>query len=105
MESLFVVFITTPREKAEEIANHLLQKRLAACVNIVSEVKSLYWWQGKLEKDPESLLIVKTLPEHWDTFLKAVKEVHPYSVPEILAIPVSRGNLDYLEWAKKECSK
>jgi len=97
-----VVFITVPPDKAEEVARVIVEERLGACVNIVREVRSLYWWQGKVEDDKESLLIVKTRADALDRLIQRVKEVHPYTVPEIIALPIVAGNADYLQWVDSE---
>jgi len=93
-----VVFITTPAGKGEEIAQKLVEEKLAACVNVVDKVSSLYWWQGKIEKDKENLLVVKTKADLFKKLVKRVKEIHPYTVPEIIALPIVDGNEDYLSW-------
>jgi periplasmic divalent cation tolerance protein len=94
----YVVFITTPVEEGEKLADFIVENKLGACVNLVSEVKSFYWWQGKIERDRETLLAVKTNKEKFPELVKKVKEVHPYSVPEIIALPIVDGNEDYLKW-------
>ncbi len=94
----YVVFITCPEDKGEEIANFIVENKLGACVNIVDGVKSVYWWQGNIEKDKESLLVVKTSKEKFPQLVERVKEVHPYTVPEIIALPIEVGNEDYLKW-------
>jgi len=73
-----------------------------ACVNIVPEVSSLFWWQDKLDSAQESLLIIKTRALLLDQIVTLVKEIHSYEVPEIIALPVIGGNQDYLEWIDKE---
>jgi len=93
-----VVFITTPQDKAEKLSRKLVEEKLAACVNIVKEVDSIYWWEGKIEKDSESLLIMKTELGLLGKLVKRVKELHPYDVPEIIALPIIGGNPDYLKW-------
>ncbi len=96
-----VVFITTPPDRAADIAKHLVEKKLAACVNIVESVRSLYWWEGKLEDDREALLVVKTKLDLFDRLKEEVKKVHPYCVPEIIALPIVAGNEDYLSWVEE----
>ena len=96
-----VVLITTPIGKDEKIANLIVEEKLGACVNRVESVNSLYWWQGKIEKDREELLIVKTTFDKFKELTKRVKEVHPYSVPEIIALPIAEGNGDYLNWIEE----
>ncbi|MEN3034491.1 MAG: divalent-cation tolerance protein CutA [Aquificaceae bacterium] len=90
--------ITCPANKAQEIATLIIEERLGACVNVIERVHSIYRWQGKVVRDEESLLIVKTSAERFDELIKRVKEVHPYTVPEIIAFPLVGGNLDYLNW-------
>ncbi|MHC4938572.1 MAG: divalent-cation tolerance protein CutA [Planctomycetota bacterium] len=97
-----ICFCTTPPDQAEAVARALLEKRLAACVNIVANVRSLYWWQGKLEDDAESLLVIKTSADKVDALIAAVNEVHPYDTPELLALPVDEGNPAYLDWLRGE---
>lgn len=98
MKGYAVVLITVPRERADELVKLLVEERLCACVNLVREVKSLYWWKGKVEEDEESLLVGKTSLARVGDLVKRVKEVHPYTVPEIVALPIVAGNPDYLGW-------
>jgi periplasmic divalent cation tolerance protein len=98
MYQRIVVYITAPKEKALDIARLLVDEKLAACVNVVDSVKSVYWWEGKVEEDEESLLIVKTELGVFGRLVKRVKEIHPYEVPEIIALPIIGGNPDYLSW-------
>lgn len=93
-----LVLITTTEEEAHGLTDLLLRQRKAACVNILSKVHSRYWWQGKIESDDESLLIVKTKSSLLDQLISLVKENHSYEVPEIIALPIVGGNQDYLNW-------
>lgn len=98
-----VVFITVDsQENAQKIANKLLTERKAACVNIIPQVESQYWWQGKIESANELLLIAKTRAELLDELISLVKQIHPYTLPEIIALPIIGGNEDYLHWIEKE---
>lgn len=99
-----VVLITTPSmEVAEKIASHLVEQRLAACVNITTPVRSIYRWEGKIERDEEILLICKTRRDLFDPdFTTAVKALHPYTVPEIIALPIEMGSATYLDWIQAE---
>jgi len=98
-----IVFITVDsQETAQKIANKLLTERKAACVNIIPKVESHYWWHGKIENTDELLLIVKTRAALLGDLGKLVKQNHPYTVPEIIALPIIDGNPDYLEWIEKE---
>ncbi len=100
----YVVLITAPVEKGEEIARFIVERKLGACVNIVPQVRSIYWWQGKVEEDGESLLVVKTSAERFPKLVEEVKKIHPYTVPEIIALPIAEGNGDYLKWIDESLS-
>ena len=94
-----VVLSTAPcMEEAEKIASALLESRKAACVSIVPRVISHYRWEGRIQRDEEALLIVKTTASVFDEVLDLVKANHSYDVPEIVALPVRAGNPDYLAW-------
>ena len=98
-----VVLITAGSyEEAKKIADALVSQRRVACVNIVSDVNSLFWWQGKVEEAKESLLVVKTRAALFPEIVKLVKGIHSYEVPEIIALPIVDGNADYLAWIDKE---
>ena len=94
-----VVFITidTPAN-ARKLADKILTARKDACVNIISKVSSQYWWQGKIEKSAEVMLVVKTRAALLDELVVLVKQNHPYTAPEIIALPIIGGNPDYLAW-------
>lgn len=94
-----VVLITVPDKKtARRITEAILKDRLAACVNIVDKVSSFFWWQGKIDSAQELLLVVKTQKKKLAALVKKVKSLHGYSVPEIIALPISKGYLPYLKW-------
>lgn len=96
-----VVYVTAPSEDAAAvIARALIEQKLAACVNIVRNIRSIYSWQGKIEDDDEVLMIIKTQKKHFDALSEKVKELHSYDVPEIIALPIFKGSDDYLEWIK-----
>ena len=97
-----VLVTTTTREEAEKIAQLLLDRRKVACVNIVTGVHSVFWWQGKLDSAQESLLIAKTRTSLVPQVVDLVRGAHSYTVPEIIALPVVAGNQDYLEWIDQE---
>ena len=103
-DPFIVVLITAPgQEAAEKIAAELLGKKLAACVNIVPAIQSLYSWKGEAQNDREVLLLVKTRAALFEEqLMPAVKAVHPYEVPEIIALPVLMGSQDYLDWIAAE---
>jgi len=101
-----VVLITTPsKEEAERIARDLLSKKLAACVNIVSDVKSLFWWEEKIDEANECLLVIKTRLDQMKELIESVKRIHSYTVPEIIALPIITGNTRYLEWINQTIKK
>jgi len=103
MSNFIQVFITiNDRSKAREIAETLLNKKLAACVQISGPATSLYRWEGRIVEDEEWLLIVKSSSEHYSELEEQVKKVHVYEVPEILAVSVEKGNEDYLDWLERE---
>jgi periplasmic divalent cation tolerance protein len=94
-----IVFTTTSSvEEAEKIAQDLLEKRLAACVNIIPRIHSRFWWNGKIERSEETLLIIKSKDEVFDELVESVRAIHTYQVPEILALPLRRGFTEYLAW-------
>jgi periplasmic divalent cation tolerance protein len=98
-ESYIVILITTPgTEVANRLARTLADSKKAACVNILPDLKSLYWWQGKLNYENEVLLLVKTRAELFYEVAALVKSVQPYQVPEIIALPIVAGNPEYLKW-------
>ena len=94
-----VVLITAPNEEEGlRIARSLVETRLAACVNLVGGVRSIYSWQGKIEDDREVLMIAKTQRRLFPQLSEKVKELHTYSVPEIVALPIVEGSRSYLDW-------
>jgi periplasmic divalent cation tolerance protein len=96
-----VVLITTPGPSASaKLAKGLLEVKWAACVNRIPGLTSQYWWKGKIEKAREELLVVKTLPEKWPRLEKWVRVHHPYSVCEIIALPVSKISKPYGDWIR-----
>lgn len=85
-------------EDAERIARSLVEKGVAACVNVVPGVVSFYRWKGQLERDAELLLVIKTLGERLEALKAALLAEHPYEVPELVALPIAAGHAPYLEW-------
>lgn len=97
---LMVITTTDNREKAKEIASALLRERLAACVQIINGVESMYIWQGKVESQEEFLLFVKTRVVLYERVENLIKALHNYELPEIIAVPVNKGSKEYLDWLK-----
>jgi periplasmic divalent cation tolerance protein len=103
MTEYITVLITASKEdEAARIAKDIVTSRLAACVNILKGMRSIYRWQGKIEDEDEVLMIVKTRRDLFVELSKRVKELHSYSVPEIIALPVIEGAEEYLNWIKEE---
>jgi len=106
MKTCIQVFTTTEKkEDARKIAREVVRKRLAACVQIIGPVSSTYWWKEGIEEAEEWLCVVKSREELYEKLEKAIRAVHPYEVPEILAMPVVKGSPDYLRWLDKETSQ
>lgn len=96
-----VVFITASSEdESAKIAATLVEARLAGCVNIIRNIRSIYSWQGKIEDETEVLMIAKTRKHLFDALMKKVKELHSYTAPEMIALPVVEGSEDYLTWLR-----
>jgi len=94
-----IVFSTAPSsEVAEALAEHLVGEQLAACVNVVDGIRSIYRWQGGVHRDPEVLLVIKTDREHLEPLIETLQNRHPYDCPEIVALPIVGGSTEYLEW-------
>lgn len=94
-----VVYITAPNEdEAARMAKALVEARLAGCVNIIRNIRSIYSWQGRIEDEPEVLMVVKTQKSLFEELSKKVRELHSYSVPEIIALPIVEGSRDYIRW-------
>ncbi|HUX75775.1 MAG TPA: divalent-cation tolerance protein CutA [Anaerolineae bacterium] len=96
----YIQMVTTTETKADAqaIARALIEKRLAGCVQIIGPITSTYWWQGEIKTAEEWLCLIKTRADLYEPLEAAIKEVHPYDVPEILAVPVVAGSKDYLRW-------
>jgi periplasmic divalent cation tolerance protein len=101
---LVTVLCNTPPDQAEAIARAVVERRLAACVNVVPGVISLYWWQGEISRDEESTLLIKTRAELVPELTEAIRGLHPYSVPELIALRIepALGNPDYHRWVVAE---
>ncbi|RKY31363.1 MAG: divalent-cation tolerance protein CutA [Candidatus Omnitrophota bacterium] len=94
-----VILITAPeRQEAEKIAQVLVEEKLAACVNIIADIHSIFWWEGKIDNSKETLLIIKTKKSRVKKLIKKVQSIHSYEVPEIITLPVIAGNKKYLNW-------
>ncbi len=100
---VFMVYCTCPdRDTASALARALVAENLAACCNVVEGLTSVYRWEGKVEEDPEVLLIAKTTWERYPALERSIQGNHPYELPEILAVPVTAGLAGYLDWVAEE---
>ncbi len=101
MSHELIVFVTTPNnDEAARIAEALVSERLAACVNIAAAVESIYRWEGKVTRDSEALMIIKTTDERYAELEQRVRQLHSYSTPEVVAIRIERGSEQYLKWLR-----
>jgi periplasmic divalent cation tolerance protein len=102
-ERAMLVLVTAPTaEKAAELARTLVLERLAACGNVVPGLRSIYRWEGAVQDEPEALLLLKTTADRFEQLRDRVLALHPYQVPEVVALPVEAGSRAYLEWIAKE---
>jgi len=100
-EKVIVVMTTLPDFKyAETLAGNLVREDLAACVQLLPQMTSVYEWEGAIQQDTEVLLLIKTISSKFPAVEKTIKENHPYTVPEVVAIPASDVSDDYLKWMK-----
>jgi periplasmic divalent cation tolerance protein len=99
-----VLTTTSSQEEARRIANALVERRLAACVNIVSKIDSIYRWKGKVEEAQEFLLLIKTTESAVEKLRDAIQELHSYEVPESIVLPIESGSERYLNWIDESVS-
>jgi periplasmic divalent cation tolerance protein len=102
MSTLLVLTNLPDRAAAEQLADLLVEKRLAACVNILAPCRSVYRWEGAVQHDEEHPMLIKTTAERYPELEKALRAGHPYELPEIVAVPIERGLPAYLEWVASE---
>jgi len=102
MKDEIVVFITASSpEEASKIARALVEERLSGCVNIIKDIRSIYRWQDEVQDEQEALLIIKTRGGLFERLEKRVRELHSYSVPEVIAIEITEGSAPYLKWLRE----
>jgi len=97
-EEILVLITASSKDEALKIGTALVDEHLVACVNIVPEIRSLFFWEGKTRDEQETLLIGKSRQPLLDQLVARVKELHSYSVPEVIALPIVGGSADYLQW-------
>ena len=104
MRTNFIVALVAcgSKKKAGEIADSLLKKRLIACANIISGVESKFWWNGRIDKAKEFLILLKARKKDFKKIEKEIRRIHSYEVPEIIAFPIIAGSEKYLDWLKEE---
>lgn len=101
-----LIYITTgDRDEARIIGKELVSSRLAACVNIIDNMNSMYFWEGKIQDDKETILIAKTTGTRVPKLIEKVKSMHSYSCPCVLSLPVLDGNKQFLDWIAEETTK
>lgn len=100
-----IVTTTDTEKSAEKIAVTLVENRLAACVQIIGPIKSIYWWKATTERAVEWLCIIKTREDLYSDVKSSIKAIHSYKVPEIIALPILKGDKGYLSWMEEELRK
>ncbi len=103
MEDFIIILVTTSSEKeGKKIAQALIEKRFAACVNLIKDIESIYRWKGKILDEKEVLMLIKTRKKLYKSVEEEVKKLHSYEVPEIIALPIISGSKGYLYWIDSE---
>lgn len=98
---LLVLSTASSSEEGIGIGRRLVEERLAACVNVVASARSLYWWQGQLQETDEAVLMIKTRRDRYPELERRLQDLHSYSVPEIVAVPIAAGLAAYLGWVRE----
>jgi periplasmic divalent cation tolerance protein len=104
MDTCLIYMTAGSMEEAKKIGKTLVVERLAACVNLIDKMHSVYWWEGKVQEDDEVIMIAKTRNSLLPTLTEKVKSIHSYTVPCIVSVPITDGNRDFLAWIEKETS-
>lgn len=106
MTNIKLIYMTTGSvEEARTIGKALVESRLAACINIMDNMNSLYWWEGEVQDDKEVVMIAKTIARHVPELIEKVKSLHSYDCPCIVTLPVDYGNNDFLNWIERETTE
>lgn len=105
-DEVLLVFSTFPDPAtAGRIARQLIEEKCAACANVLPPIESIYWWEGKVEEGKETLVLFKTSEDGYERFQSTLRDLHPYAVPEIIALPINRGLPEYLQWVVSSCGR
>lgn len=102
MSEIVVLITTSSEDEATRIAKALVEARVAACANILPRIRSIFRWEGKTQEEDESLIVVKSQSQLFEQLSHTIKELHSYTVPEIIALPITDGLPEYLQWVKEE---
>ena len=102
MKTYFVYMTAKDRAEARRLGRALLKDRLAACVNILGSIESMYWWKGAVQNGREVALIAKTSARNVDALIRKVRAIHSYDVPCVVSVPIAKGNPAFLRWVEKE---
>ena len=103
-EKVLLVLSTFPDlETARRISRQVIEQKCAACANILPAIESIYWWQGKIENGAETLVLFKTARKAYERLQTTLRQLHPYELPEIIAVPIESGLPDYLQWVAASC--
>jgi periplasmic divalent cation tolerance protein len=105
MNEILIVSTADTMDLAQKIAHTIVQEGEAACVNILPGIRSIYHWEEKVCDDPEILLLIKSTGENFEQIRKRIRELHSYDVPEVIAVPISAGDPDYLNWLHTQVSR
>ena len=100
MAEIVVLVTTGSEEEAVKIGRALVEAKLVACANVIPTIRSIFQWEGKVEDERESLLVLKSQADRFDPLAQKVRELHSYEVPEIIALPIAQGTTDYLAWVR-----
>ncbi|NIS81960.1 MAG: divalent cation tolerance protein CutA [Anaerolineales bacterium] len=105
MSHIIVLVTTATRDEAEKITPRLLEQKLIACANIIGPVSSVFWWKGKINRESEFLVLMKTRLDLFEKVAKTIKQMHSYEEPEIIAVPITKGEQSYLNWLNSSLEK
>jgi len=100
---MYIQVFTTidSKVRAETLAKTLLEKRIAGCIQIIGPITSIYWWNNKIEREKEWILLIKSREKNYKEIERTIKEIHPYQIPEIIAVPIISDSRNYLNWLDK----